>query len=59
MARSCPRTAGRRKSAPPRLGEAITFSLRKRLQQDGTYSLNTSDAGDIIVNGTIIAAMAP
>jgi Lipopolysaccharide-assembly len=42
------------KTPEPRLGEAITFSLRKRLQQDGTYRLNTSDAGDIIVNGTII-----
>lgn len=37
----------------PRLKEYVTASLRKRLQQDGTYKLDTSDNGDIIVNGVI------
>src|SRR5262249_39589824 len=31
-----------------------TSSLRKRLQQDGTYRLDTKNEGDIIVNGTIV-----
>lgn len=38
----------------PRLSEAVTTSLRRNLQQDGTYRLNTSDEGDIIVTGTIV-----
>jgi len=38
----------------PRLSEVITSSLRKRLQQDGTYRLDTKNEGDIIVNGTIV-----
>jgi hypothetical protein len=38
----------------PRLSDAITSSLRKRLQQDGTYRLNTSKQGDIIVSGSIL-----
>jgi len=39
----------------PRLSEAVTLSLRKSLQKDGTYRLNTSDEGDIIVTGTILS----
>jgi hypothetical protein len=42
------------KTQEPRLSEAITSSLRKRLQQDGTYRLDTSNEGDIIVSGTIV-----
>lgn len=38
----------------PRLSEAVTAALRKQLQQDGTFSLNTHNEGDVIVNGTII-----
>src|SRR2546422_3664916 len=38
----------------PRLSDTITLSLRKNLQKDGTYRLNTSNEGDIIVSGTII-----
>ena len=38
----------------PRLGEAVTQSLRRHLQRDGTFRLNTHDEGDIIVTGTII-----
>jgi hypothetical protein len=37
----------------PRLIEPVVSALRKDLQQDGTYRLNTSNEGDIIVNGTI------
>jgi hypothetical protein len=37
----------------PRLSDAATLALRKRLQQDGTFRLNTGTDGDIIVNGTI------
>jgi hypothetical protein len=38
----------------PRLIEAVTFALRKQVQQDGTYKLNTHDEGDIIVSGAIV-----
>lgn len=38
----------------PRLSEAVTSSLRKNLQQDGTYRLNTGNEGDIIVSGIIV-----
>ena len=38
----------------PRLGDAVTESLRERLQTDGTYHLATAhDAGDVIVTGVI------
>jgi hypothetical protein len=37
----------------PRLVEAVTSSLRKRLQQEGTYRLNTHGDGEIVVNGVI------
>ncbi len=43
------------KTIEPRLVEAVTFALRKQLQQDGTYHLNTAQAGDIIVTGTIVS----
>lgn len=38
----------------PRLSEAVTASLRKQLQQDGTFTLNTHNDGDIIIDGTIV-----
>lgn len=38
----------------PRLSEAVTAALRKQLQQDGTFTLNTHDDGDVIVNGAIV-----
>jgi len=38
----------------PHLSDAIGLSLRKNLQKDGTYRLNTSNQGDIIVSGTIV-----
>ncbi len=38
----------------PRLVEALNHALRKSLQQDGTYKLNSRSDGDIIVNGAIL-----
>jgi len=38
----------------PRLSEAVTSSVRKQVQQDGTYRLNTKDEGDIVVTGRIL-----
>lgn len=37
----------------PRLSEAVTESLRKRMQQDGTFRLDTHNEGDIVVSGTV------
>jgi hypothetical protein len=37
----------------PRLSEAVTAALRKQLQQDGTFTLDTHNDGDVIVSGTI------
>lgn len=38
----------------PRLGDAVTQSLRERLQTDGTYRLATRGAtGDVVVSGVI------
>ena len=38
----------------PRLSDAVGSSIRKNLQKDGTYRLNTSNDGDIILSGTIV-----
>jgi outer membrane lipopolysaccharide assembly protein LptE/RlpB len=38
----------------PRLSEAVTAAVRKQLQQDGTFTLDTRNDGDVIVNGTIV-----
>jgi len=43
------------KTLEPRLSESITSSVRKQVQQDGTYRLNTHNDGDIVVTGSIIA----
>lgn len=37
----------------PRLADALTHALRKHIQQDGTFKLNTAGGGDIVVTGTI------
>jgi hypothetical protein len=37
----------------PRLGDAITESLRERLQTDATYHLATHGGGDVVVTGVI------
>ncbi len=42
------------KTPEPRLVEAVSFALRRQLQQDGTYTLNTHNEGDIIVAGSIV-----
>lgn len=40
-------------TSEPRLVEAVNSALRKRLQRDGTYRLNTHGNGDVIVSGAI------
>jgi len=37
----------------PYLTDAVTTEIRKRLQQDGTYRLDTQNNGDIILTGVI------
>ncbi len=37
----------------PRVIEAVATALRRDLQQDGTYRLNTHNEGDVVVTGTI------
>jgi hypothetical protein len=37
----------------PRLSEAVDFALRRRIQQDGTYRLDTQNDGEILVTGVI------
>ena len=41
------------KTTEPRLSASVTSSLRKSVQQDGTYRLETDDHADIIVTGTV------
>jgi hypothetical protein len=43
------------KTVEPRLIEAVSFALRRQLQQDGTYTLDTQNEGDIVVNGVIVS----
>lgn len=38
----------------PRLTDPVTSQVRKQLQQDGTYTLDTHDEGDIIVIGKLV-----
>ena len=38
----------------PRLGSVFTQALRKELQRDGTYRLNTRGDGDIVVHTEIV-----
>ena len=42
------------KTLEPRLVEAVNRALRKSLQQDGSYKLNTRGEGDVIVNGAVL-----
>ena len=37
----------------PRMGEALTAALRKEIQRDGTFHLNTSGDADIVVTGEV------
>jgi Lipopolysaccharide-assembly len=43
------------KTLEPRLSEYVASTLRKNLQQDGTYRINTHNEGDIILSGVIIS----
>ena len=43
------------KTLEPRLGDYLQNSLRKDLQQDGTFRIDTHDAGDIVVTATILS----
>lgn len=43
----------RNQTPEPRLAEAVGFSLRRLLQQDGTYKLNTEGEGDVVVSGVL------
>jgi hypothetical protein len=42
------------KTGEPRLIEAVTTSLRRTLQQDGTYKLDSKGDGDVLVTGVLI-----
>jgi hypothetical protein len=37
----------------PRLGDALTQSLRERVQTDGTFHLATHEPGDLVVTGVV------
>ncbi len=42
------------KTIEPRLVEAVGLAMRRQLQQDGTYRLDTHNEGDIVVTGAIV-----
>lgn len=42
------------KTIEPRLTEPFTAALRRHVQQEGTFRLNTAQDGDIIVTGTLL-----
>jgi hypothetical protein len=42
------------KTLEPRLIDPVTQALRRRLQQDGTYKLDTASDADVIVTGIIL-----
>ncbi len=44
----------RNQTLEPRLVEAVNSALRKNIQRDGTYRLNTRDEGDIVISGEIV-----
>lgn len=37
----------------PRVAEELNHQLRKQIQRDGTFHLNTRDEGDVVVTATI------
>lgn len=41
------------KTLEPHLSDYVMNSMRKRLQEDGTYKVDTHDDGDIILSGVI------
>jgi hypothetical protein len=52
--RSVSITPFRNDTMEPRVTDYVTLELRKRLQQDGTYRLETQGSGDIVLSGKII-----
>ncbi|HEY1172467.1 MAG TPA: LPS assembly lipoprotein LptE [Verrucomicrobiae bacterium] len=42
------------KTGEPRLIDAVTGSLRKVIQQDGTYKLDTRGESDVVLTGSLI-----
>lgn len=42
------------KTMEPRVAEALNQQLRKQIQRDGTYHLNTKGDGDVTVSTTIL-----
>jgi hypothetical protein len=42
------------KTVVPRLTEAVTHALRTEMMRDGTYKVDTSGDGDILVTGVIV-----
>ena len=43
------------KTIEPRLVEAVSLALRRQMQQDGTYRLDSHNEGDIVVTGAIVS----
>ena len=43
------------KTLEPRLIDAVSFALRRQLQQDGTYTVDTRNEGDIVLSGIIVS----
>ena len=43
------------KTLEPRLIDAVSFAMRRQLQQDGTYTVDTKNEGDIVLSGTIVS----
>ena len=41
------------KTLQPRLGDAVTQSLRERFQADGTFHLKTNGGADVVLTGNI------
>jgi hypothetical protein len=52
-ARSVQVTPFLNRTIEPRLSEYVTLEVRKQIQKDGTFRLNSSDDGDIIVSGFV------
>lgn len=51
--RSVSVTPFRNDTMEPRLSEYVTLEMRKRIQQDGTFRLETQEPGDLILSGHI------
>lgn len=51
--RSVSVTPFRNDTMEPRLSDYVTLEMRKRIQQDGTFRLETQEAGDLILSGHI------